>query len=257
MNTRTHRRSRVRIVADLDDALPRRARYTAKANLARLIVFVMWVGMTAALLSTAMRAMNVLYALRDHGRTVRVNKFTSPGTWNQPSTYCSGDTYVAGSRYLAACGPNIPQDRLPVFWYPAVITYLPSDRETFVEDAITPKRVSNALLMWVVVCSAGSTIAALLCTWCLWGYKKQWQLLANGLKTEALITAIGMDSRYGTTVYAVFYTYSLGEDQYFQAARIGRGLFGRLQQGEWISILHMPENPEVSMPYDAITAARL
>jgi hypothetical protein len=256
-NSFTRFRSSARIAPDLAGSLPRQARYAFGPLLARLAGFLVWCLVTVWLASFGKQDLDELFALRDHGATVTAQMCYSYDRYGKQVTYCRNGLYLAGSHAFEQGGSFSIRDHALVLLEDTVITYLPSHPETVRPGPVTPQNVNTALLLWVGGIGLGSAAAALLVNCCLWGHTKQMRILTQGEAVEAVVTAIGYSTVMLRPVYAVFYTYSVGEEQHIHACRISKKLFGRFEQSMKIMVLHLPGNPPISMPFVAITAARL
>lgn len=246
-----------RVAPDFGGSLPRRARYAFGPLFARLVCLAIWCLFTIWLASLGRQDLNELFALRDHGATVTAQMCYSYDRYGKQVTYCRNGFYLAGSHAFEQDGSFSVRDHALVFLQDAVITYLPSHPETVRPEPVTPQSVNTALLVWVCGVGLGSAVTALLLNCCLWGQTKQMRLLTQGEAVEAVVTAVGFSTVMLRPIYAVFYTYTVGDEQYIHACRISKKLFGRFEQSMKIVVLHLPGNPPVSMPFVAITAARL
>ena len=247
-----------KIVEDYTDRAKRRPRYTFQALAARFIGLLVWIAITVPLAQVGQRDLAQLNALQTRGRVIRATRYSEFDILGRNRGYFADGRYVAGSRNFDRYGALALDGHDMVFWQNVLITYLPAERDVVREDVVTAARVHNMTITWICGAGALSLLAAVLISWCFWSQRRQMRLLKNGELARAIVTTKGFDRRLGVPVYTIIYTFSIGEEQHFlHGAKIPKRLFDLLNPGDRIITLYLPENPEISLPYEAITAARL
>lgn len=240
----------------LTDDVPRAARFTARTHASRLLLLLFIAGVACLLGWLHDRDLGRMNALKAQGRASLAHvvgkhthdgkfatyyleyDFKARGVWQYGERSVSEDEY-AGSRRGGA----------------ALVTYLPSQPETFVFGTMTPARIQAWQDAWLWGEGAASALLGLLFFGTEATRRRHLALLRDGTVTLGTVTDRSIGPLQGSP--QVTYQFLADGKPYSEKISTTYRFYEQVEQGKTLTVLYDPACPSHSIPYRVLTDVTL
>ena len=241
----------------LTDDIPRAARFTTSTQVSRLSLLLFIVCVACLLGWSHDRDLGRMNALKAQGRASLahvVGKYTSQG--KSTSYYLEYDFKKANGAWQygeKSVSENEYAGSRP--GEAAMVTYLPSQPETFVFGAMTPTRIQARQDAWLWGEGAAFAFFSVWLIGMEATFRRHLSLLRDGTVTLGVVTDRGMRSPQGPP--QVTYQFLADSKPYSEKIGTTYRFYEQVEQGKTLTVLYDPARPSHSIPYRVLTDVAL
>jgi len=249
-----------RFEPELTSRTPRRVRFKAKTQRARLVMVNALTAVVLACFWLASRDIRELHALQTSGVTRNAEVYKEYESHDDDEA-----NYYLRYRYSADAGEIITgRIRVPESRYNQTqigdtlpITFLRADPTHHRVGQVDASRVARQNRNWWIIVALVTLLFGGIFALCERWRRRNLRLLRDGVPVAAKVTRLRAINNE-TLAYYVTYAFSLTSVLvYAKEVSVPPALYMRLAEGDTITVLYDPENPERNRPYDHIPDAEL